>query len=204
MRMLLRAWLRQKAVPGLLSGLVPAALVLLISPAQAEYRITEKTEYYSIAGGNERELRDQLNQNGHKAADGRSYDANTTTRLRWDFTYRTTSDDCRIGSVLVIVDIRYLLPRWVDEESAPRALRERWNSYVEKLTAHERTHRDLAQQAARHLEAELMSMPARRFCDDVGKAANEQAQGIVKDLQRTEAEYDERTKHGYTEGAMFP
>ena len=188
----------------LLFGMLLAGPVLFAQAAGAEHRVTETMEHYTIAGSDPKDLREQMDRLGTRGVDGKTFDANTSSRIRWDFTYHTSSDDCRIGSVLVLLEIRYLLPKWEGHASAPRTSQEAWDSYIEKLAAHERTHGDLARRAAADLEVALQNLPGKRYCEEVGKAANDLASNAVKDLQRQDAEYDERTKHGYTEGAIFP
>lgn len=188
----------------LLLGVFLACPMLFARAACAEHRVTETTEHYTIRGDDPRDLREQMNRLGMRGADGQTFDANTASRIRWDFTYRTSSDDCRIGTVLVLLDIRYLMPRWDGHTSAPRTLRDAWDAYVEKLAAHERTHGDLARRTAEDLELALLNLPGKRYCEEVGKDANDLAKNAVKELQRQDAEYDARTRHGYTEGAVFP
>ena len=187
----------------LLCAMLGAAL-LPASPGRAEYRVSEATEHYTVRGNDPRDLREQMDRLGTRGADGVTFDANTASRIRWDFTYHTSSDECRIGSVLVLLDIRYLMPSWDGHRSAPRSLQEAWDGYLERLAAHEHTHGDLARKAAQDLEVTLLGLPGRRYCDEGGKVANELANEKVRELQRQDAEYDERTRHGYTEGAIFP
>ncbi len=78
----------------------------------------------------------------------------------------------RIDTVLVLLDIRCLLPRWVGQESAQRRMRDAWEAYLGRLAAHERTHGGLAKQAAQALEQALRDLPAERRCEAVGRAAN--------------------------------
>jgi predicted secreted Zn-dependent protease len=139
-----------------------------------------------------------------RGADGKRYAAIASARLRWDYTYQTTSDECRIGTALVLLDIHYQLPRWTGQASAPRALGDAWEAYLEKVLAHEREHGEYARKAAGELETALLRMPARRYCDEVGKAVNDLAREVEQELRRNDDEYDKRTMHGFTEGAIFP
>lgn len=182
---------------------VPLVLVLSI-PAAAEVRFTERQATYAVTGDSGRELRDQMNRLGRRSRNGNSYDGNTTSDLKWQFTYRTTSDDCRIGSALVTVDVTYRLPEWTGSDHAPRDLRERWEAFLDRLAAHERTHGRHARDAGEELERALLATPAARFCEDVGRSANERANEVVRALQRTDDDYDARTKHGAAEGVAFP
>jgi predicted secreted Zn-dependent protease len=83
-------------------------------------------------------------------------------------------------------------------------MREQWDSFMEKLMVHEHNHGGHARQAGAEIEQALVATPAARYCEEVGEAANDRANEIVKKLQRMDADYDDRTKHGATEGAVFP
>jgi len=194
---------RNQLLPFLLSAAACLAVAGGGRNAAAEYRATERTEHYAVTGNTARDLREQMDRMGKRGADGKSFDANTSSRIRWDFTFAPSSDECRIGTVLVLLDIRCHLPEWTDRGSAPRAVQEAWDRYLEKLTAHEHAHGELAKRTAENLELAIQNMPGKRYCDEVGSAANELANEAIRTLQRQDAEYDERTKHGVTEGAVF-
>jgi predicted secreted Zn-dependent protease len=176
----------------------------LTTGALAEVRITERVEHYPVSGSSSRDLRAQMSQRGRREGDGKVYDANTASNLRWSFTFKTTGDDCRIGSALVLVGVTYHVPLWAERDSAPRAIRAQWDSFIEKLMAHEHKHGSHARQAGEELEQALVATPAARYCEEVERAANDRANEIVRKLQRVNADYDDRTKHGAAEGAVFP
>jgi predicted secreted Zn-dependent protease len=186
-----------------LRAIIAAAGLVAAGIAAADVRYTERVQPYGVSGGSPQDLRAQMDLRGRRAMDGGTYDANTASDLKWQFTYQTTSDDCRIGDALVLVDVTYHVPAWTGQNHAPRDARERWDAFLERLMAHERTHGAHARQAGEELERALLTTPAGRYCEEVGKAANERAADVVRKLRRTDAEYDERTKHGYTEGAVF-
>ena len=69
--------------------------------------------------------------------------------------------------------------------------------------AHERTHGNHARQAGEELERTLLTTPAERYCEDIGKSANSRGNAVVEQLRKRDADYDKQTQHGYTEGAIF-
>jgi predicted secreted Zn-dependent protease len=58
-------------------------------------------------------------------------------------------------------------------------------------------------QVAAELERELLEM-RRRYCDELGTAAEETARGKLQVLKERHRAYDDRTRHGATEGSVFP
>ena len=95
------------------------------------------------------------------------------------------------------------MPRWEDYGSASRDVREAWDRYLEKLTIHEQGHRDAGMQVAADLERELLDLRGR-YCEDVAKAAEEAARGSLRTLKDRNRQFDDRTRHGADQGAVFP
>ena len=94
---------------------------------------------------------------------------------------------------------------WADRDAAPAHLRERWDRYIVKLTAHEKGHGEIARRG-RPVDRGGARRPHRSTsgCDTL----NADAAAIVDEvMQRGEAlqrEYDRTTGHGTTQGAHFP
>ena len=181
-----------------------ALLVLTASAAHSETLLTERHEDYTISGRSAAELRGQLGRLGPRdAEDGKIYDANTRSELSLRSTYRSSLDSCRIASIEIKLDIVYVMPRWADYGSGTRDARDFWDRYIAKLTIHEQGHRDVGMQLAADLERDLLELRGR-YCEDVGKAADEISRRAFKTLKDRNREYDVRTRHGLEQGTVFP
>ena len=102
------------------------------------------------------------------------------------------------------VSTTYTLPRWVDRSVGSSALQTRWDEFITALELHEEGHRDIAVEAAARIEQAIKTMGARGSCRELEQAANALGRSIVEDCQREQEEYDNRTGHGRTQGAIFP
>jgi predicted secreted Zn-dependent protease len=178
--------------------------VLLAASAYASPSLTERNDDYAITGRTAAELRAQMERLGPRNADdGKIYAANAHTELQWRYQYQTDLEGCRIASADIRMVVVYTMPAWSDYDSAPRDVRDSWDRYRARLTIHEQGHRDIGMQVAAELERELLET-RRRYCDELGTAAEETARGKLQVLKERHRAYDDRTRHGATEGAVFP
>ncbi len=185
-------------------GLAAIALVaLLAATAHAAPSLTERHEDYTVMGRSAAELRSQLNRLGPRSGDGKIYDANTHSELSWQHTFQTSLDGCRISAADIRLAVVYVMPRWADYSSGSRELRDSWDRFIGNLTIHEQGHRDVGMQVAADLERELLGMRGR-YCDELGRAADEAARSALKTLMDRNREFDDRTRHGADQGAVFP
>jgi predicted secreted Zn-dependent protease len=186
--------------------MIIAALALLAAggaAAHAAPSLMERQQDYTVTGRSAAEVRGQMDRFGPRSEDGTVYDANTRSELSWSYQYQPGLDGCRIGSANVWLAVVYVMPRWTDYESAPRDVRDSWDRYRERLIIHEHGHRDVGMQIAADLEQELLDMRAR-YCDELGKAADEAGRHKLQVLRMRNREFDDQTRHGADQGAVFP
>jgi len=178
-------------------------------PLQKEYRIaeplvTEKYDYYEIRGNDEKELRRQMGQNGTKWNDGETYDSATRWDINWDYGYDSAPQGCKVDSFRTILKITFRYPKWLRTDNAPQPLADKWDDYMKKLVMHENGHRDMALEAAEKISRAVAELPAARSCTDLDREVRALGLEIAAKLNRDEKEYDTITKHGTTQGAVFP
>jgi predicted secreted Zn-dependent protease len=177
--------------------------VLTAAVANAAPSLAERSEDYAITGRTAAELRVQMDRLGPRAEDGTIYDANTRSELSWRYTFQASLDGCRISTADIGLSVVYVMPKWADYNGGPREVRDSWDRYYGRLTIHEQGHRDVGMQVAADLERDLLDM-RRRYCDELGRDAEEMARGSLKTLKDRNRAYDDRTRHGADEGAVFP
>jgi predicted secreted Zn-dependent protease len=178
-----------------------AATLAASSPAVSNVRY----QYYPISGATARELRAQMGQRGPlDRLEGRRYDARTDWILRWSYRYARTGNQCTLRSITSQVDVTLIYPRWQPPAKVSRSLVSDWNRYLAALQLHEEGHKNHGVAAGRDVVEKLSQMPSYPSCQELGKAANALAQTISKGYNQRDVEYDRSTRHGYTQGAVFP
>ena len=166
--------------------------------------INEKYEFYDVSGDTAKEIRRQMSSNGTKWDDGETYDALTTWEIKYRYGTSTENGRCYVSSAKTDVGIIFRYPHWTTSSGAPEKLVNRWNEYMGNLRTHENGHKDLAVQTARDISEGLSAMGSFGSCGELDKAAKALAQGKLAQLKRSQKEYDSTTRHGETQGAVFP
>ncbi len=182
--------------------LIALALMVCVAPAAATAGepITASVPhatmtYYSIAGRTAGQLRAQLDARGPRDGAGARFDAVTRWRYHWSWPgYGSAS--CRLGGAKVSVAISTAFPRWTPPRGADLILVGIWRRYVRALARHESGH---ARVAWTHRVAVLRAI--RRATCATAEAAAQRQLTIVA---RLNASYDASTRHGATQGALFP
>jgi predicted secreted Zn-dependent protease len=154
-----------------------------------------KIIYYDVGGSTESEIRDQLNVSAPVGKDGFRGDALTTWDIRWTWD-GYGNDSCDLNSVKVTYDIRVQFPRWTPSADVSQKLRTKWNSYIAALTAHEKGHVDNVVANFPN----VVNAIRRGTCS----TADARAQDILTAIRQNDLDYDARTNHGATQGAIFP
>lgn len=165
--------------------------------------VTERYEYYDIAGNCEHDLQCELKKNGVPWKDGRTYDSLTSWDVKWNFGLESSPDACTAGSFQVFVDILFRYPRWVPPADAPASLVEKWNAYMSSLIIHENGHRDMAVDAAEDLTQAIAALPPASNCGDLKRSVRKLCRQRMKQLQEDAKLYDEATNHGGLQGAVL-
>ncbi len=166
--------------------------------------VTEKYEYYEVQGVNESQLRCDMNHNSCKWDDGKKYDSVTSWRVKWDYDHDRTPQSCAAASFKATVEVVFRYPKWVHEDGVSPSLVDKWNNYMKNLTVHENGHRDMAVEAVAELTRAVTELSAAPNCSDLDREVRALCRLKMKKLNEDEKAYDVRTKHGLTQGAIFP
>ena len=151
--------------------------------------------YYDIQGATGQELREQLNRFGLVGADGYRGDAKTDWYITWTWKGYGT-ENCDLQTVTVTHDIQVTMPRWIPPSDAPPELVAKWGEYILVLAEHEKGHVD---NVIAHLPS-LVDAIQRATC----LTAEARAQEALDTIRQYDLDYDARTRHGETQGAVFP
>lgn len=161
--------------------------------------------YYSIAGTSASELRSQMNRLGpYDEGEGRRYDARTDWRVTWSYRYGMQNGFCAMQRVNTQVGITFTLPQWKSSAGAERSLVQDWQRYMASLQLHEDGHKDHGVRAAQDVQHTLRQLPHAVSCGILEANARAAARAVIQTYNAKDLEYDHITRHGYTQGAVFP
>lgn len=163
--------------------------------ASAIVRETTKNTTYVVRGETAPDVRKDMSAKGPQG-----YDGFTTWHIRWNYRFQATARGCAIGDVTVSLAIAFTMPRL---ESRNSVLKASFDAYVAKLQKHEDGHAENGRSVARRIEKGIAGMSAGS-CDDLQRDANLFGDRAIDDGKALDAEYDRQTRHGETQGAVWP
>jgi predicted secreted Zn-dependent protease len=166
--------------------------------------VKETYEYYEIKGNSEDQLRSEMCRNGCKWKDGKTYDSVTNWHVMWDYDYDRSPESCSAKSFKVFIDVNFRYPKWVRPDDVPGPLSAKWELYMNSLVEHETGHRDMAVDAAAELARDVAGLPASPTCAELDRAVKSLCRERLNKLSDDAKEYDEVTRHGSSQGAVFP
>lgn len=165
--------------------------------------LSQDTTHYQVTGTSVRELRASIATRAPLAKDRRRYGGFTTWNVRYTYASSGTAPDgCSPNGVTVYLDLSVRYPVWRDSAAARGSVRKEWNRYVTALNAHEAQHAAIAIRGANRLASELRDLVSP-FCSTLQADAQGLATEAAKSIRSDNDHYDERTRHGVTEGASL-
>lgn len=160
--------------------------------------------WYDVEGDDEAQLRAWLDAHGPEDQHAERHDAYTAWHVTWRFPFAQSDEGCSTGPVTTNVRVTITLPRWRGYADESHPLVKRWRRYLEALKEHESGHRETGFRAATDITEELPRLPPRPTCEEAEEAANAAARAVLERHRAHDAEYDAETRHGETQGAVFP
>lgn len=152
-------------------------------------------EYYGVSGRSVDAIRKAMNAaRPNDPNDGTPVDSVAHWEMAWG--WRGGAGGCDLTSVQVSFSGIIKLPRLADETKVPARVLARWRAYRAALEKHEEGH---VRYAYDHMGdvAKAMRGATCATLNDVGKAA-------VAEIARHDVAYDRETRHGASQGAIFP
>jgi len=171
---------------------------------QPSIHVSPKT--HPVYGTDVSAIRQSMSANSPIWYQGKKFDGYTRWYVRWRYYYRFANGECRIDPSRVFVDteITFTMPQWQDEQRSPPAVALRWRRYINALQLHEDGHKDNGINASQAIFRTLQQYSIPSDCTDLTASANATAQAIIAQYHQADIEYDRRTGHGRTQGAVFP
>ena len=198
---------------GLYAGFVPPSMPVAqaepladettASSPNPDVRTTVNHLYYGIDGATEADLRRQISASGPRDNFG-TWGASTRWNVEWSYPYSAGPLGCSAGPVTVQLGVTITLPHWNTPGGAPSRLIATWQRFSAAVLVHENGHRDIAVQGAGELARALAALPPVATCADFEQSARATGDAVVAQYNRQQILYDQLTRHGATQGAVFP
>lgn len=177
-------------VPWLLLLSLP---LLSVAPSQAEVRLTEKTQYYSVTGKSKQEISKSIKRNAPHRKGKEYYPAYTQTDIKYTYSWSSLKGRCAVKKIIVFLTLTYVYPRLVDQPSP--AVQRWWDDKIKRFIIHEKIHGDISKRAAYELDRTIRSLQ-NLDCKNAKNIISAKAKSIVKQMKQKQIEYDKITNHG--------
>jgi predicted secreted Zn-dependent protease len=162
---------------------------------QAEYR------YYPVTGGDVAGIGRSMvamapRENGEPAR------GLTHWWVTWHANW-APAGHCRVTDVDVQLRAEVTLPSWTPPADADAVVRRRWERFLSALSVHEAGHVDIGTAAAAEISRTLQQVTAPD-CGFMERRTHALVDGLLNDYIARDRSYDRQTRHGATQGAVWP
>lgn len=183
---------------------LPLALLLAIGAGTvpAQNAVVWTTNFYSITGATLREIRGSLETARPKHLQGR-VDGQTDWRIEWHFATQSTPTGCRCSGFSTRTVITVTLPRWRAPTNAVPSVLQEWSRYSGALGRHEAGHAQIALAGAAEMLRRTKDAGEAADCEGLKTRLQSLAHQVVEVYRKRDADYDEQTQHGATQGAVW-
>jgi predicted secreted Zn-dependent protease len=154
--------------------------------------------YYDVDGVDRAEILRNLNHRGPKG-----YHAYTHWNVHYDFLRGMRDGQCAVLEVHTTMTSDITFPRWTHRQNAPADLIAHWDHYEAALRAHEEGHVENGREFADVTVVELAKVPPAADCATVDERVHARFSTLLKQYNQRDLDYDERTRHGRLQGAVF-
>lgn len=182
--------------------LLTVSLAAVCLTARADDLVVVRTNYYSVRGETLRELRRSLDLNRPQADFG-AHDAQTIWRFECRSESQAQHGEFRLRAFEVKSTITITLPSWTPPPNASPELRNFWLEYFVALRTHEWGHAKIALEVAPAMQARVREVAPRQNREEFIRLVTAQARAVQQEAEHRQKEYDEVTRHGATQGAVW-
>lgn len=167
----------------------------------SEFRVVT----YTVTGKTINEISKSLEANTMPDPNepGSRYYALTRWQLAGDWAMRSSSRGCEVVDGKVSVAITVTLPALVTP-NVPSDVRQRFETFMEKTVLHESDHVAITLHGAREYQRALSHHPPAPNCEVLQLQLKALFRQNFDEINRANREYDAKTQHGRTQGAVFP
>lgn len=158
---------------------------------------------YEFEADHPREVELNLRAFGPVAQEERFHGKHSAT---WSYKYEWTRPErniCKPTDLRILARSVITLPHLSNVDSVDAELREDWTSYISALREHEIGHRQILEDHLIELRERLIAQPTRP-CAEFPGASEPIRDSARQELRARQDAYDEKTRHGRTQGAVWP
>ena len=169
------------------------ALLLPTWSGSADAEVRSRVQYsgYPVHGETAEEIWRDIGRKGPHQLERALYSqAEAEIHVRWNLTFASSKNACRVKSAVIEVDVNILLPDWVEQELGEPALRSAWNSYIAKVRRHEDHHKDIALAAAEEMDQAIMAAPTHGNCASLERYVSSKVAEILAEERAQQAHFD--------------
>ncbi len=114
------------------------------------------------------------------------------TRIKFggSVTYVSRGGKCAVGSAVVSLNTRIILPRWVNRKRANADLALVWDTLSADIKRHEERHAEIARNYARQLENTLRRLPSQVDCTALQALVALESEKTVAEHDKDQARFD--------------
>lgn len=178
-------------------------VAVLVSAGAAHAAVEEENTQrpYVVRAQPGESLREALHAATSITVGGQRFHGYTRWNVRWTFRWWSeTSGRCAITEVTTRLHTEVQLPQLQGASPAQQAVFDR---YVRALSHHEQGHVQIGRDAAHAIDQAIHQLPAASDCATLERQANALAHRLLQDHVAREKQYDQRTRHGATQGARL-
>jgi predicted secreted Zn-dependent protease len=154
-----------------------------------------RLDYYEVQGADFKSVLSSMMA-------GREFAGNTHWSLSYEYRPRMAAGICKVDSVATRLELSMTLPHWAPPPGVAGELIARWERFISALRAHEDGH----VQGAINLESEakrtLLALSSES-CRALDAAIRERFDQLLEQGRARDRDYDARTDHGNSQGAVF-
>ena len=178
-------------------------IVLLLGPCGAHAAVEEENTQrpYVVRARPGESLRAALHAATPVVVGGQRFHGYTRWNVRWTFrSWREASGRCAITEVTTRLHTEVQLP---ELRAASPEQQAAFDRYLRALSDHEQGHVQIGRDAAQAIDQGIRQMPAAPDCATLEREANALGRRLLQDHGAREKQYDQRTRHGATQGARL-
>ena len=169
--------------------------------AQAEVQESQALEPYPVRARPGQTLREALNAATPITSGGQRFHGYTHWNVRWHFRWQQdAAGRCRITHVSTRLQSRIQMPELAAGTAAQTAAFRRYHA---ALHQHELGHVEFGRKAAQAIDRSIAALPPAPNCPALEQQANALGQRLLAEQVQQERDYDQRTRHGATQGALL-
>lgn len=170
---------------------------------QAEIDAQETFVYYNIKPGSADTIVIELRRNSTIRKNNAIFYGNTEVEFSPLFRWKKIGKLCHVDDFVVKVNTRYTLPRLVKDYPVDQATKTKFDKFYESLLIHEKGHNKIGAKTADDIHYLLDNAEPVQGCKVLEKRLKRDINNIIDTYKKHHKDYDERTKHGGTQGATI-